>query len=155
MTTAKVYKSFATNYRLVAEPNTQFNKIKVVSSTQIADYLRQIWAADGSMEIVESFFLLLLNQSNNITGWIKISSGGVTGTVADPIIIAKYAVEQLAKKVVIAHNHPSGNLQPSRADEEVTQKIKNGLKFLDITLLDHIILTDESFYSFADEGLLY
>jgi len=154
-TSTKTYKSFAKNFRIICEPDAPaFNKVKVSSSREIDFFLRNLWNIGQDIEIVESFYILLLNQGNNITGWVKLSSGGLTGTVADPVLVAKYAIEQLAKKVVIAHNHPSGNLQPSRADEEMTRRIKEGLKLFDIQLLDHIILTDESYYSFSDEGII-
>ena len=83
-----------------------------------------------------------------------ISRGGITGTVADPRIILKKAVEEGATSIVLSHNHPSGNLKPSRADEELTQKIKQAASFFDIRVLDHVIVSDEGYYSFADEGLI-
>ena len=83
-----------------------------------------------------------------------VSEGGITGTVADPRIILKKALEQNAVSIILCHNHPSGNLRPSRADEELTVKIKGAAHFLDIRVLDHIIVSDDGYYSFADEGLL-
>ena len=83
-----------------------------------------------------------------------MSKGGITGTVADPRIILKQALDEGATSLVLSHNHPSGNLNPSRADQELTQKIKNAASYIDIKLLDHNIVSDEGHYSFADEGLL-
>lgn len=95
-----------------------------------------------------------MNRSNNTIGYAKISQGGVAGTVVDVKIIAKYAIDTLASSVILAHNHPSGNTQPSRADKDITQKIKDSLKLFDISVLDHIILTEDEYFSFADEGLI-
>lgn len=102
-------------------------------------------------------FLLLLNNSNNTLGYVKISQGGITGTVVDIRIIAKYAIESLATAVILCHNHPSGNLKPSEADKILTTKVYKGLELLDIKVLDHIILVPDSeeYFSFADEGLMY
>lgn len=128
-------------------------KIVVTSSRETADVLREIFTAD-TFDWTEEFILLCLNRRNQLTGFRKISSGGVTGTVADPKVILTVALNCLATSIIIAHNHPSGNLSPSRADEELTKKIKMAASYLDIKLLDHIILSDEGFYSFADEGML-
>ena len=96
----------------------------------------------------------MLNQANKTIGYAKISQGGIAGTVVDVRIIAKYAVESLAVSVILAHNHPSGNLKPSEADLIITKKIKEGLKILDIKVFDHIILSADNYYSFEDEGNL-
>ena len=89
---------------------------------------------------------------NKIIGKERISSGGLTATVVDVRILFKQAIERLATSIIIAHNHPSGTLKPSRADIQLTQKIKNASKLLDIQLLDHLIVADSGYYSFADEG---
>jgi len=83
-----------------------------------------------------------------------VSEGGITGTVADPRIILKKALEQDAVSLVLCHNHPSGSLKPSKADEDLTRKIKQAALFFDIKILDHLIVSDAGYYSFADEGLL-
>ncbi len=129
---------------------SEFPKKQIRSSADAAEFIRQFYLED--IEIFESSFILLLNQANYTIGYAKISQGGVTGTVVDPRLVAKYAVESLAPVVILAHNHPSGNLSPSSADKSLTDKIKNGLKLLDIKLVDHLILTKESYYSLADEG---
>ena len=97
---------------------------------------------------------MTLNNSNETTGYFKISQGGITGTVVDIRIIAKYAIENLATGVILAHNHPSGKLMPSEADKQITRKVKDALKMFDIQVMDHLILTEQSYYSFADEGIL-
>jgi DNA repair protein RadC len=85
---------------------------------------------------------------------VQISSGGVAGTVADPKMIFKHALEQLASSIILIHNHPSGNLTPSQADKDLTRKLKEAGRMLDLPILDHLIFTDKSYFSFADEGLL-
>ena len=131
---------------------TGFARVAIRSSKDAADFIRQFYSDD--IGIFESFFLLLLDQSNTTTGYAKISQGVIAGTVVDPRIVAKYAIESLSPSVVLCHNHPSGNLKPSDSDIAITNKIKAGLQLFDITVLDHIILTEDSYTSFADEGKL-
>jgi len=102
----------------------------------------------------ESFFVLFLNNRNQVICYKKISDGGITGTVVDVRIIFALALKVLATGIVMAHNHPSGNLKPSAPDLKLTEKVKQGGALLDIQLLDHLIITDEYYYSFADEGTL-
>ncbi|MBK7882679.1 MAG: DNA repair protein RadC [Chitinophagaceae bacterium] len=127
---------------------TMLEKITVTCSKDIALYL-QTKIKDFSYEV---FAVVFLNKSNKINHFEIISRGGITGTIADPRIILKKALEENATSIVLCHNHPSGNLQPSRADEEITNKIKEAAKFLDIKVIDHIIVSEEGYYSFADEG---
>lgn len=131
---------------------TKFPQEKIVSSKQGADFIRQFYGDD--LEVFESFFLLLLNRANKTIGYAKISQGGITGTVVDVKLVAKYAVDSLASGVILAHNHPSGNLLPSDADKSITLKIKGALSLLEVNVLDHIILTADGYYSFIDEGIL-
>ncbi|MBN8685971.1 MAG: DNA repair protein RadC [Chitinophagales bacterium] len=102
----------------------------------------------------EVFAVLYLNRANKIRQLEIVSEGGITGTVADPRIILRKALEQDAVSLVLCHNHPSGSLRPSRADEQLTAKIKSAAALLDITVLDHIIVSEEGYFSFADEGLI-
>lgn len=102
----------------------------------------------------EAFWIVLLNRANRVIKKQQISQGGVAGTVADPKIIFKIAVEELASGIILAHNHPSGNLNASQADIDLTKKLKESGKLLDIQVLDHIIIAGKKYFSFADEGLL-
>ncbi len=102
----------------------------------------------------EEFWILLLNRANRIIGKSKISQGGVAGTVIDTKLIMKTAVENLASSIILCHNHPSGNLNPSVSDIDITHKIKTAANCLDMKLLDHVIVADHSYYSFLDEGKL-
>ena len=125
-------------------------KVIIKQSSDIAGYLQSA-LKDLSYEV---FGVLFLNQANRVNHFEIISQGGITGTVADPRIILRKALEEEAVNIILCHNHPSGNLKPSRADEELTQKIKEAARFLDIKVLDHIIVSDQGYYSFADEGIL-
>jgi DNA repair protein RadC len=102
----------------------------------------------------EEFWVMLLNRSNKIIDKNKISQGGVAGTVIDVKIILKKALEKLASSVILFHNHPSGNIEPSEADIGITRKLKEAAEIMDIKLLDHIIVADNSYFSFLDEGIL-
>jgi DNA repair protein RadC len=102
----------------------------------------------------EEFWILLLNNANKILSRQLISKGGVTGTVADPKIIFKLALEHLATSIILCHNHPSGNTKPSELDKQLTRQLKDAGKLLDIAIIDHLIITQTSYFSFADEGLL-
>lgn len=128
-------------------------KSKIGSSQDAYNVIRQFWFDD--IDIYESCFILLLDRGNNTIGWSKISQGGVAGTVVDVKIIAKYAVDSLACSIILAHNHPSGNAKPSQDDLDITHKSIEGLKFLDIKVLDHLILGGDAYLSLADEGMLY
>ncbi|HEV8079630.1 MAG TPA: DNA repair protein RadC [Chitinophagaceae bacterium] len=125
-------------------------KTNIKSSNDIAEYLKAI-LKDYAYEI---FAVVFLNRANKINHFEIISKGGITGTVADPRRILKTALEQDATSIVLCHNHPSGNLKPSKADEELTVKIKEAAKYFDIKVMDHIIVSEEGYYSFADEGML-
>lgn len=125
-------------------------KVKIKRSQIAADYIRQFYFDD--IAIYESCFILLLNRANDTIGYAKISQGGVTGTIIDTKLVFKYAVDSLASGIVICHNHPSGQLTPSQDDINITKRIKEACKLFDICFLDHIILTEESYYSFADNG---
>jgi DNA repair protein RadC len=104
--------------------------------------------------VSEEFWVLILNRKNVLIDKVKISSGGVSGTVADPKLIFKAALDRYASGIILMHNHPSGNLKPSQADINLTQKVKTGALALEVSLLDHIIFTDHHYYSFAEEGVL-
>ncbi|MFT3936488.1 MAG: DNA repair protein RadC [Chitinophagaceae bacterium] len=122
----------------------------VKSSADIALYL-QSRLSDYRHEV---FAVIFLNRSNKISHFEIVSEGGITGTVADPRIILKKALQEDATSLVLCHNHPSGSLRPSRADEELTQKIKEAAKYFDIRVMDHIIVSNEGYYSFADDGII-
>jgi DNA repair protein RadC len=102
----------------------------------------------------EEFWILFLNRSNKVINKMKLSQGGVSGTVTDVRMVMKKAIEYLASGIIVCHNHPSGNLNPSESDSKITQKIKDAGNLMDIQLLDHLIISDKDYYSFADNGVL-
>jgi DNA repair protein RadC len=126
------------------------DKPVIRESRDIAIYLKSL-LQDRSHEV---FAVVFLNRANRINHFQIVSEGGITGTVADPRLILKKALEEEAVSLILCHNHPSGNLKPSKADEELTLKIKEASRYFDIKVLDHIIVSDEGWFSFADEGLI-
>jgi DNA repair protein RadC len=125
--------------------------ISIRSSYDAYQVFKNIFNAD-TFDWVEECIILCLNRANKVVGFYKVSSGGTTGAIVDPKVVFTIALNCAASGIILAHNHPSGNLTPSVADKEITKKIKEAGKLLDINLLDHLILTDESFYSFQDEN---
>jgi DNA repair protein RadC len=138
----------------VSYRSRQNPKIRVANSKEVFDILYPLY--DQSLiEYQELFFLLLLNRANSVLGWIKLSSGGTSGTVVDPKIVFAIALQTNTSGIILSHNHPSGNLKPSQGDIAMTKKINNAGHLLEIKLLDHIIVNNEGvYYSFADEGML-
>lgn len=126
------------------------DKPVVRDSQQVANYLR-IVLQDYCHEV---FAVIYLNQANRVNHFEVVSHGGITGTVADPRVILKKALEAHAVNLILCHNHPSGNLKPSKADEDLTFKIREAAKYLDIKVIDHIIVSHEGYFSFADSGLM-
>ena len=126
---------------------------KINCSRDAYNVLLENW--DGSqIELLEQFKVMLLNRANKVLGLFEVSTGGVSGTVADPKIIFTAALKGGASGIIMAHNHPSGNLKASQSDIELTKKLKEAGKCLEIQLLDHVIVTIEGYFSFADEGLI-
>jgi DNA repair protein RadC len=127
------------------------NKKEIIrTSKDIAQFLQ----AQLQFKKHEVFLVIFLNRANKILHHEIISEGGLTGTVADPRIILKHALENNATGIILAHNHPSGNLNPSKSDIELTAKIKNAAALLDISIIDHLIVSSEGYFSFADENLM-
>ncbi|HEU5166323.1 MAG TPA: JAB domain-containing protein [Chitinophagaceae bacterium] len=126
---------------------------QIKSSSDVYEVLLHYWDQD-KIDLIEEFKVLFLNRSNRVLQIFSVSSGGITGTVADPRLILAAALRVAACSMMLAHNHPSTSLKPSKADEELTSKIKYAAQFHDIRVLDHIIVSSEGYYSFADEGVL-
>ncbi len=127
---------------------------KITGSKDAHQILFEIWAKE-TIEYLESFYLLLLNKANAVLGYRLISTGGMSGTVVDVKQLLAVALKANAAGIIMAHNHPSGNLEPSQADYDLTKRVKNAGVILDLPLLDHLILSHDGTYrSFADEGWL-
>jgi len=125
-------------------------KNKIENSKDVFELFSSLFTDSFS----EVFWILMLNRANGIIKKVNISNGGISGTVVDPKKIFSLALENTASSIVLCHNHPSGNIQPSEADIKLTKKIKDAGIALDINVLDHIIIGNESYFSFSDEGLL-
>jgi DNA repair protein RadC len=126
------------------------DKPVITGSVAVANYLQAMFS-DHNHEV---FAVIFLNRANKINHFEVISSGGMSGTVADPRMILRIALEEKAVSIILCHNHPSGNLKPSQPDRELTKKIKEAARLFDINLLDHIIVSQDGYFSFADEGLI-
>ena len=127
---------------------------KIKSSEDAYRIIFENWNKD-TIEHIEEFKILLLNRSNRALGIATISKGGISGTITDVRIILQYAIKANASSIIVAHNHPSGNLEPSEADKRITQKMREASGKMEISLLDHIILIcDETYFSFADSGFI-
>src|SRR3954470_1928069 len=143
--------SIAAALELGIRRDAAFKKKEIIlHSKDIADFLR----AKLQYKKHEVFAVIFLTRSNKITHYEIVSEGGITGTVADPRIIIKKALAHDAVNVILCHNHPSGSVKPSRQDEELTLKIKNAAMFFDIKVIDHIIVSEDGYFSFADEGII-
>ena len=133
-----------------------FSELKVESSLKAQEVCKAAYKVmKAEMELKEYFIILLLNNSNNVLGYYKLSEGGICGTVVDVRIAFATALKCAATGIILCHNHPSGNPNPSTADRLITRKFKDAGKILDVKVLDHLILCpDDFYYSFADEGVL-
>ncbi|WP_118973797.1 JAB domain-containing protein [Taibaiella koreensis] len=135
------------------------SKIKATDRPRVSDsktayqILLQSWD-ENKIDLQEQFKILLLNNANRCLGVAEIGTGGMTSCIADPKLIFATALKGKASKLILAHNHPSGNLEPSRADLELTRKVVNAGRLLDIGVVDHLIVTGQGYKSFADDGLM-
>ena len=129
------------------------DSIKINSSKEAFEVLRDKWD-NNTIELQEEFKVLLIDRDNTVLGIYSLSKGGIAGTVVDVRLILVAALKAKASAIILAHNHPSGNLRPSGQDLNLTKKIIKATKLLDIDLLDHIILSNQDYYSFRDEDLI-
>ena len=148
----KTYKSNFPQITLKLKKGETLN-CKIQKSSDAADLFRKIWDVD-TLPICESVIVIFLNRQNNTIGWFKVSQGGLTGSVIDVRLILATALNCLASGIIMCHNHPSGNLNPSEADVAMTKKIKQSAEIMDIILLDHLILTEESYFSMTENGII-
>jgi DNA repair protein RadC len=150
LTTSNLFQicEISVNYSSKVKPG---NRPKIAGSRDCYDLVLPLW---DDLEYCESFACLLMNRANRVLGIALVSKGGVSGTVADPKIIFQHALKANASCIILLHNHPSGNTNPSEADIHLTKKLVEGGKLLDLAVLDHLIVTTDGYYSFADEGLI-
>ena len=148
------------NWQIVSEIELIYKtKVKASERPQIKtsrsayEILLSAWDPN-KIEFIEQFKILLLNNNSSVLGFYELSSGGITGTVVDLRLIFAAALKANATALIMAHNHPSGKLMASESDLSITQKVKAAGRLLDITVLDHLIITPDNYYSFADDGVL-
>jgi DNA repair protein RadC len=156
----KIMETTNQNWQMVSEIELVYkSKVKASERLQIKSskdayfLLKSCWD-QGKIEYFEQFKILFLNNSLKVLGLYEMSSGGITGTTVDLRMIFSAALKANANSIMIAHNHPSGNTKPSEADKYTTTKIRQAGELLDIKLMDHLIITSESYYSFTDDGAL-
>jgi DNA repair protein RadC len=128
-------------------------KIKITSSKDAYNLLIKLYDID-TIDYLETFIVLFLDRANQTIGWIKLSQGGISGTVVDKKVLMATALKSGASSIILSHNHPSGNLKPSKSDIDITNQVVEAGKILDIPVLDHHIITSNGYYSFADEFML-
>ncbi len=153
-------KNKTTGWTSVSEIEITYkSKIKAADRPQVKhssdcyQLFLQTWD-DGKLDLIEQFKMMLLNRNNRVLGILEISTGGMTTTVVDPKIIFGAALKAAACAIVLCHSHPSGSLRPSASDEQLTAELSKAAKYIDIRMLDHIILTRDNYFSFADNGML-
>jgi len=129
------------------------SRVQMKSSDCVYDYAKSIWE-ESAIDLMESAYCLFLDRRNAVIGWLRVASGGLDGTLVDQRLIFATALKCAARYIILMHNHPSGNLKASSSDISLTRKIKESGELLDIPLIDHLIITSEDYYSFANEGYL-
>jgi DNA repair protein RadC len=132
---------------------TKGDKVTITSPDKMVEVMRSIFDADTILW-TEEVIMVCLNRANDVVGYYKISSGGFSGSVVDPRVVMTIALNNASSSIILAHNHPSGNLKPSEGDKAITEKIRKACAFFDMNLLDHLIITDESYFSFNEGGLI-
>ncbi|MCX6282391.1 MAG: JAB domain-containing protein [Bacteroidetes bacterium] len=151
MKTMNLFNSIASEIGITYHNSIPTSEMqKITQSSAAYDLLRSIW--NDQIELYESFYVLYMNRANKVLGYRCISQGGISGTVVDPKAVFQAALLANASSLIMAHNHPSGNMQPSEADNKLTKKLIAAGKVLDIDVLDHLILDTNNFYSYADQG---
>lgn len=125
--------------------------IRLTSSQAVYEFIIENWDL-STIQLYEEFKVIYLNRHNNVLGVYTISRGGIAGTVVDPKLVFAVALKVAASSLILVHNHPSGNLQPSEADKSITNRLKQAGELLEVNVLDHVIISDSSYYSFSDEN---
>jgi len=151
-TTMQALSEYVSEIQISYHPTKR--KEVVISTSSDAYEELKMWFPEETIALQERFVVLYLNRANKVLGAFLASSGGITGTVADPRLIMSVALKTAAVGIVLAHNHPSGNLKPSRADELLTKRIQEASLLLDMHLVDHLILSSQGYSSLADQGML-
>ena len=153
-TKGKTVKHFYRATLKLSTVNEDFpSQAQIFNSRDCAELCRNFWDTD-TIEILESFGVCYVNKANKPVCWVELSKGGIDGTVVDMRLLFSHALLSNATGFILCHNHPSGNTQPSQADQDITRRIVQAAKIMNMVVLDHLILTVDSYYSFADQGML-
>lgn len=148
----KNYKE-SRRYKIECVPvGNPIEKCQIKRSDDIYNYAMKLYGSD--IELIESFIAIYCDNNLNVIGWAKIATGGINSTLVDQRVIFKYAVDLMCCHIILIHNHPSGNLEPSKIDKDLTTRMVNGGNILGFRIAEHIIVTKENYYSFHDKGLL-
>lgn len=147
----KEYKSLVGEY-VIEYRAKKYKKVQIKSSETAQKFARNVFPVN--INVREGMIAIMMNRANNVTGFYSVSQGGLSGTVIDTRLILHVALQSLSSSFILVHNHPSGNNQPSDADIKITEKIKKAAEYMEIKVLDHIILIEDAYFSFADEGLI-
>lgn len=149
----KTYKTNLCEYKIVCkEVETPYKRIKIKDARDVADYIRPF--ISETLMVHETFMVIGLNKANNTVGWGIVSQGGLSSVLVDIRILMKMALDMCCNSIILCHNHPSGTLLPSAEDRTLTRRVASACELVDLRLLDHVIVTREDYYSFANHGEL-
>lgn len=149
----KEYKTNLCEYKIVCkEIETPYKRIKIKDARDVADYVRPF--ISETLMVHETFMVIGLNRANNTVGWGIVSQGGISNILVDMRILMKMALDMCCNSIIICHNHPGGSLNPSAEDRALTKRIASACELVDLRLLDHVILTNNDYYSFSNNGEL-
>jgi len=137
----------------ISYSNLNSEKVKIKDSQSVYEIVKNHWD-DNLIELQEEVKVVLLNRANIVIGIYDLAKGGISGCIVDIKLVLSVALKALTSHIVLVHNHPSGNLKPSEADKRITKKLSNACEIVEITLLDHLIITKDNYYSFKDESLI-
>jgi DNA repair protein RadC len=149
-----INKFLASDIQITYCPKLKISQMPIIRTAHDAYKIVYHRWDKGKLQFIEQFKVMFLNRGSRLLGIYEVSSGGISGTVADPKVIFIAALKCCATSIILVHNHPSGNLQISKPDERLTKKIRDAGKLLDIEVLDHLIITNEGYSSLAEEGML-
>ena len=145
------YKTVISQFRIISEP-INLKRVKLSKSSEVREYTIKLFECNlDDINVVECVYVITVNNANNVTGFMKLSQGSITASIVDLRVLFKFVIDSLSSSFFLVHNHPSGKNYPSDSDIELTKKINEASKILGVNFLDHIIITEESYYSFADE----
>ena len=149
-----IIKRQVCRYKLVAQPLMTKESQRIKDSLETHDFLiKEVYDKDD-INVIESFYAVFFDADNRVKGFIKVGEGGLNSVIVDPRVIFSSALKCLATAIIVTHNHPTGNTRPSEIDKKLTKQLVDGGKLLNIQVMDHIIVSERSYYSFRDHGMI-